>query len=77
MPARQSAIVGLVRLLVRGWFSRVEVTGLENIPADGGGVLVALHPNGLIDPALILASFPKTVRFGARDTRPAKIWRGL
>jgi glycerol-3-phosphate O-acyltransferase/dihydroxyacetone phosphate acyltransferase len=68
MPVGQSALVGLVRLLVRGWFSRVEVTGIENIPADGGGVLVAWHPNGLIDPALILASFPKSVRFGARDT---------
>jgi len=43
------------------------VSGLEHLPLDGGGVLVAWHPNGMIDPGLIFAWFPKHVVFGARD----------
>ncbi|MEX2284534.1 MAG: 1-acyl-sn-glycerol-3-phosphate acyltransferase [Gemmatimonadota bacterium] len=50
------------------FFRRVEVVGLENIPADRGGLLVAAHPNGLIDPALMLSCFPYHVVFGARHT---------
>lgn len=55
-----------VRFLIRAFFRRVEVTGLEYLPKDGGGILVSWHPNGLIDPALILAHFPRQVVFGAR-----------
>lgn len=59
-------VVKLVHLLLRMFFRRVEVSGLENIPAEGGGVLVSWHPNGMIDPALIFEAFPRTVVFGAR-----------
>jgi 1-acyl-sn-glycerol-3-phosphate acyltransferase len=52
--------------LVRVFFRRLEVVGLENVPADRGGILVAWHPNGLVDPTLVLASFPRQVVFGAR-----------
>ena len=41
--------------------------GIENLPARGGGILVAWHPNGLVDPALILCTFPGNVVFGARS----------
>ncbi|NOY25245.1 MAG: hypothetical protein GXP62_05175 [Oligoflexia bacterium] len=60
------AIVRFTRFVVRRFFRRVEVTGLEHLPADGGGILVSWHPNGLIDPLLILAHFPRQVTFGAR-----------
>jgi len=56
----------LVHLLLRFFFRRVEVTGLENVPAEGGGILVAWHPNGMIDPALMFETFPRRVVFGAR-----------
>jgi len=49
------------------FFRRVEVTGLESIPVEGGGVVIAWHPNGLIDPALILTRFPRRIVFGARE----------
>ncbi|MGH7653652.1 MAG: 1-acyl-sn-glycerol-3-phosphate acyltransferase [Gemmatimonadaceae bacterium] len=52
--------------VVRIFFRRLEVVGLENIPPDRGGILVAWHPNALIDPALILSTFPHQVVFGAR-----------
>jgi 1-acyl-sn-glycerol-3-phosphate acyltransferase len=55
-----------LRLLIRAFFKRVEVEGLENVPADRGGLLVAWHPNGLIDPSLIMAQLPGRVVFGAR-----------
>lgn len=56
----------LLRALVRCFFRRVEITGLEHVPRDRGGILVAWHPNGLIDPTLILARFPGRLVFGAR-----------
>lgn len=48
------------------FFRRVEVSGVENVPTQGGGILIAWHPNGLIDPALIISTFPRAVVFGAR-----------
>ncbi len=60
----------LVRRFIRGllelFFRRVEVTGLEHVPEDRGGLVVSWHPNGLIDPGLMLACFPRTIVFGAR-----------
>lgn len=56
----------LARALLALFFRRVEVSGVEHLPADGGGLLIAWHPNGLIDPALLLATFPGHVVFGAR-----------
>ena len=65
MPARE-AMLGAVRLLTRAFFRRIEVTGIENVPAEGGGIVIAWHPNGMVDPALILATFPRPLVFGAR-----------
>lgn len=58
--------VRLVRFLVGLFFRRVEVSGLEHVPPSGGGILIAWHPNGLVDPALIISCFPRRVVFGAR-----------
>jgi 1-acyl-sn-glycerol-3-phosphate acyltransferase len=58
--------IGTVRTLLLAFFRRIEVTGVENIPREGGGLFVAFHPNGLIDPALIAASSPRPITFGAR-----------
>jgi glycerol-3-phosphate O-acyltransferase/dihydroxyacetone phosphate acyltransferase len=59
-------VVWFCRLLVRIFFGRVEVTGRKNVPETGGGVLISWHPNGLIDPGLILTQFPRPIVFGAR-----------
>jgi 1-acyl-sn-glycerol-3-phosphate acyltransferase len=61
-----SNAVRLVRFLVGLFFRRVELSGAENVPQSGGGILIAWHPNGLIDPALIISTFPRSVVFGAR-----------
>lgn len=60
------AILTFLRALVRLFFREIEVTGLEHVPLDRGGVIVSWHPNGLIDPGLILTQFPRQVVFGAR-----------
>jgi len=65
-PNAYRSITRFVRFLLDRWFRAVEVTGLEHLPGEGGGILVSWHPNGLLDPALILAHFPGHVVFGAR-----------
>jgi len=59
-------VIPCLRRLLRFFFHHIEVAGVENVPRNRGGVLVAWHPNGLLDPGLILAHFPRRVVFGAR-----------
>jgi 1-acyl-sn-glycerol-3-phosphate acyltransferase len=60
------ALVFAVRVLLGTFFRRIEVSGLENVPESSGGLIVAWHPNALVDPALIFTSCPAQVVFGAR-----------
>lgn len=60
------AIVGLLRAATWAFFRRVEVIGRESLPYGACGLLVSWHPNGLVDPGLILTRFPRRVVFGAR-----------
>jgi len=59
------AAAGL-RTLLKAFFRRVEVTGLGNLPAEGGGIFIAWHPNALVDGALIVSQFPGCIVAGAR-----------
>jgi 1-acyl-sn-glycerol-3-phosphate acyltransferase len=58
--------VALLRLLLALFFRRVEITGLGNVPAHGGGIFIAWHPNALVDGALIVSVFPRRIVVGAR-----------
>jgi 1-acyl-sn-glycerol-3-phosphate acyltransferase len=58
--------VALLRGLLALFFRRVEVTGLGNVPATGGGIFIAWHPNALVDGALIVTAFPRRIVVGAR-----------
>jgi len=64
-PVYDLAVV-LLRLLIRVFFRRAEVTGRERVPGTRGGIVVAWHPNALLDGCLILAHFPRPISFGAR-----------
>ncbi|MGH9332411.1 MAG: 1-acyl-sn-glycerol-3-phosphate acyltransferase, partial [Vicinamibacteria bacterium] len=55
-----------LRLLLRVFFRRVDVTGLQNLPSEGGGIFIAWHPNALVDGALISSQFPGRMVVGAR-----------
>jgi glycerol-3-phosphate O-acyltransferase/dihydroxyacetone phosphate acyltransferase len=60
------AIQLLLRTAVGLFFRRVEVAGLRHVPEEGGGLVISWHPNGLVDPGLILTQCPRPVVFGAR-----------
>ena len=59
-------IVTLLRFTLRIYFRRIEVAGLENIPADSPLIFVLNHPNGLVDPAFLLCLAPRRVSFLAK-----------
>ncbi len=63
---RKRCLTLFFRLVARLFFRSVEVVGRENVPREGGGLLVAWHPNGLADGILILGFCPRPVTFGAR-----------
>ena len=52
----------LARALVRLFYHRVEVVGLERVPRAGPLVVVANHQNALVDPLLLFATLPRTLR---------------
>ncbi len=66
LPLVYRLLRGVVRALVRVFFREIVVEGEGAVPSGRGGLLVAWHPNGIVDPALILATFPGQVVFGAR-----------
>ncbi len=57
---------GLVRALARFYYPRIEVTGSELIPREGPVLLVANHPNSLMDPVLLGIAAGRPVRLMAK-----------
>lgn len=55
------------RLVLRVFYRRLEAAGLERIPASGPTILVLNHPNGLMDPLLLLCLSPRPVSFLAKS----------
>lgn len=49
------------------FFRRIEVVGLERIPATGPTLFAINHPNALVDPVLILCFAPRPVSFLAKE----------
>ncbi|HVF22820.1 MAG TPA: 1-acyl-sn-glycerol-3-phosphate acyltransferase, partial [Pyrinomonadaceae bacterium] len=60
-------IVSLVRLALRIYFQRIEVTGLEHVPGDAPVIFVLNHPNALVDPVFLLCLAPRRVSFLAKE----------
>jgi glycerol-3-phosphate O-acyltransferase / dihydroxyacetone phosphate acyltransferase len=54
-------VSGMIRLLVRLFYRRVEVVGAERIPSRGPLIIAANHNNSLVDSMLILAIVPRRV----------------
>jgi len=62
----------LIRLiifnLVRLFYPRLEVKGFENLPASGPTIFVLNHPNGLMDPLILMLGLGRSVSFLAKST---------
>ncbi|HEU0253889.1 MAG TPA: lysophospholipid acyltransferase family protein [Pyrinomonadaceae bacterium] len=59
-------IVALVRLALRIYFQRIEVTGVEHVPLNTPVIFVLNHPNALVDPVFLLCLAPRRVSFLAK-----------
>ena len=59
-------IVAVVRLALRIYFQRIEVSGLEHVPRDTPVIFVLNHPNALVDPVFLLCLAPRKVSFLAK-----------
>lgn len=57
-----------MRVAVRWFYRRVEVEGLERIPARGAVILAANHNNALVDALVVGAHVPRPVRLTAKAT---------
>lgn len=58
----------LFELATRVFFRRVEVEHLERIPMKGPVLLLANHPNGLVDPFLLMLHLRREVNLTAKST---------
>jgi len=57
---------GVIRLLLRLFYRRVDVVGADRIPVTGPLIVAANHHNSLVDPMLILAAFPRPITVPAK-----------
>jgi len=64
----RSTITNLLRVAFRVYFRTIRVIGLERVPAHGAVLIVANHPNSLLDPAILITVLPRPVHFGAKHT---------
>jgi len=55
-------IRAFVRALLAIFYRRVDVVGLEHVPARGPLLVAGNHQNGLVDPMLLIATMPRTLR---------------
>ena len=60
-------IVALVKIALRIYFERIEVTGLEHVPLNTPVIFVLNHPNALVDPVFLLCLAPRRVSFLAKE----------
>ncbi|MBW2254347.1 MAG: 1-acyl-sn-glycerol-3-phosphate acyltransferase [Deltaproteobacteria bacterium] len=68
-PLVYRLVISFFRLVVRLYFRRVEVSGLHNVPSDRGGIVVAWHPNGLIDLGQAMRAIGTVPIFRADDLK--------
>ncbi len=54
--------------LVRLFYSKIEVHGRDNLPADCPVVFVLNHPNGVLDPVLLMIALDRPVTFLSKST---------
>ena len=48
-------LYALIDLIVNGFFRRIDVVGIENVPADGPLIFAGNHPNNMMDSILLIS----------------------
>jgi 1-acyl-sn-glycerol-3-phosphate acyltransferase len=61
-------LTALLNLILRIFYHRIEVAGLDRVPPNGPVIFVLNHPNGLIDPLFILCLAPRPVSLLGKST---------
>lgn len=59
-------LTSLFRLMLRVFFRRIELAGVDRVPLEQPVIFAANHPNGLVDPLFILCFAPRRVSFLAK-----------
>jgi glycerol-3-phosphate O-acyltransferase/dihydroxyacetone phosphate acyltransferase len=59
-------IRSVLRVILRVFFPKIEISGLDRVPTEGPVMLAVNHPNGLIDPLFLLCLSPRPVSFLAK-----------
>lgn len=68
------ALRGIARIALRWYYRDIIVQGGHHIPPDGPVLVVANHPNALIDALLIGTAFPRRVLLTAKATLFEQPW---
>ena len=61
-------VTALLRVALRIFYRAVDVSGVDRLPRDRPYLLVLNHPNGLVDPGLVLVMSDKPISFLAKST---------
>ena len=61
-------VTAFAQLILRIFYQRIEIAGLENVPKDSPIIFVLNHPNGLIDPLFIICLAPRPVSLLGKST---------
>ena len=61
-------VTAFAQLILRIFYQRIEIAGLENVPKDSPVIFVLNHPNGLIDPLFIICLAPRPVSLLGKST---------
>lgn len=64
-------VIALIRVIANTFFRRIDVVGIENVPADGPVIFAGNHPNALMDGFLLIA---KCGRWPIYFMVNAKLW---
>ncbi len=69
-PTNRNCVWLFIQVVLRAFFAlwlKYRARGAENVPRDGGGLVIANHQS-FLDPLLVAAPFERPISYVARDT---------
>ncbi|HEX2780496.1 MAG TPA: lysophospholipid acyltransferase family protein [Gemmatimonadaceae bacterium] len=58
----------MARLALRWYYSEIDIVGVERVPLDVPLLVVANHPNAVVDPMLVASTLPRRLTFTGKAT---------